>query len=764
MTTLTARRIAGGLALVVALVAAFVGLVPVVEPSPPLGAMLLDRHGHLLAARIADDAQWRLPSDGPVPERFAIALVTQEDRRFAWHPGVDPLSILGATLDNLRAGRVVRGGSTLTMQLVRIARGNPPRTLPEKALEALLALRLDLARTKPALLRLYADHAPFGGNVVGLTAASWRWFGRPPGQLSWAEAATLAVLPNQPGLIHPGRDPDALRARRDALLVRLHGLGHLDDAALALALAEPIPQGARPFPRLAAHRLDPVPDGTLLRTTLDRDVQERAEEILAASYPRLLHQGIRGLAAVAIDVATGGVLAWVGNAAPEGVTGSWVDLVVAPRSTGSTLKPLLYEAMLEAGELLPSQLVPDLPLRFGAFAPDNFDHRFVGALPADLALARSRNVPAVWMLRRHGVDRFYTRLRRLGLSSVDRGPDHYGLTLIVGGAEATLLEVTGAYRQLALGVSGARTAPTVHWFGDGVPEDVVMEPGAAFATVEALQAVVRPGVDDALGTFATGPRVAWKTGTSMGFRDAWAVGTTPTLAVGVWAGNPDGEGRAELTGFQVAAPVFFALVSSLAGPETFSAPPDLVPLRVCADSGAPAGPDCPHAVLRDVPVGATHAPPCMTCRRVHCVDEACTARAHAGCTDAPLHPAPWFVLPPEQARGYAQAHPSYRPLPPWAPGCEPPDGASPMAWVSPRGDARFVVPVDLDGARSEVVFEVAHANRDAVLHWHLDQRFVQTTRHLHQLGLQPTPGTHEVVVVDGDGHRLERTVEIVGDD
>jgi len=734
---------------------------PVAVPKAPLGALLLDRHGEVLSARIADDEQWRLPSAGPVPDRFAVALQVQEDRRFPWHPGVDPGSILAAAWANLRAGRVVRGGSTLTMQVVRIARGNPPRTWSEKAVEAVLALRLDAARSKPDILRLYADHAPFGGNVVGLTAASWRWFGRSPGDLSWAEAATLAVLPNQPGLVHPGRDPAPLRARRDALLRRLLQRGHLDDGTLALALAEPVPHGVRPFPRRAPHRLAQVADGARVVTTLDADTQARVQTLLAEHHPRLLAQGIRGLSAVVIDVPTGEVRAWVGNAAPPSVPGSWVDLVTARRSTASTLKPLLYEAMLEDGSLLPQQLVPDLPVRYGAFAPENFDHRFLGAVPADLALARSRNLPAAWMLQQHGVDRFHARLRALGLRSIAHGPDHYGLSLIVGGAEATLLEITGAYRQLSLAATGHTAAPAVHWRAPAPVEPVRMTPGAAHATVQALQQVVRPGVDATLGRFATGRRVAWKTGTSMGFRDAWAVGATPTVALGVWAGNPDGEGRAELTGFRTAAPVFFSVLSAVAGPESFDTPTGLVPVLVCRHSGARAGPDCPDTEVRQVPAGGRSAPPCAHCRRIHCTDASCSMRAHTGCTDRPLHATGWFVLPPDQAAGYARQHPGHRPLPPWAPGCAPPMDASPMAWIAPRADARFVVPVDLDGTRSEVVFEVVHDDPRASLHWHLDDRFVRTTHPLHQVGLQPSPGTHTVVVVDGEGRRLERVVEVV---
>jgi penicillin-binding protein 1C len=561
VSRLLRRRVGLLLAALVA-VAAFLA-VPVTTPEAPVGTLLLDGRGRMLDARIAADEQWRFPpaSDAP-PERFAVALVTAEDARFRWHPGVDPVAVVRAIGSNLTAGEVVSGASPLTMQVVRISRGNPPRTFGEKAREAVLALRLEAAHDKDAILSMYAHHAPFGGNTVGVEAAAWRYFGRPAGELSWAEAATLAVLPNSPGLIHPGRNRGALRAKRDRLLETLSADGHLDAASLALAKLEPLPGRPRPLPGLASHLLQRAGRAGQHVTTLDVGLQARVRDVATRHQHRLAANHVHGLAVLVADVPTGEVRAYVGNAPVPGAAehGHYVDVVRAPRSTGSTLKPFLYASMLEAGELLPDELVPDIPVRFGSFAPKNFDLGYQGALPASQALARSRNVPTVWMLRDHGVPRFYGSLQRWGMTTLHRPADDYGLSLVLGGAEGTLWDFVVMYRHLGLSAQG-EVGDVLHWRpSDRAPSGATpIEAGAAWSTLEALLEVTRPGLQGSWRDLAGGRKIAWKTGTSVGFRDGWAIGVTPQTVVGVWVGNADGEGRPELTGFQAASPLLFDL-------------------------------------------------------------------------------------------------------------------------------------------------------------------------------------------------------------
>lgn len=729
-------------------------LLPVLRIEAPVSAVLLDREGELLGARVAADQQWRFPGTGLVPEKFATALIAAEDKRFRAHPGVDPLAVARAIELDLRAGRVVSGASTLTMQVVRIARGNPPRTVPEKLLEMLLALRLEVAASKDEILAMYVENAPFGGNVVGLEAAAWRYFGRRPQDLSWAEAATLAVLPNSPALVHPGRNRAELRRKRDALLERLHEAGELDADSLRSARAEPLPELVHDLPADAPHLLAKV-EGRQ-RSSLDAALQRRASALIQRHHAALAGNGIHNAAALIVDLESGEARAWVGNVRPGTAEGSHVDLVEAARSTGSTLKPFLYASMLGEGTLLPDQLVRDLPARFGAFAPENFDHAWTGALPASQALARSRNVPAVWMLREHGVERFADTLRKMGMTTLFRPARDYGLSLVVGGAEGRLRELVGLYRDLALSVDHEELPPDIRWQGEAGPgRPRRLDPAAAWLTLRALDEVNRPGVEALWRSFRGAESVSWKTGTSQGFRDAWAIGVTPSWAVGVWVGNADGEGRPGLTGYEVAAPILFDLFDLVRSDGHFEAPP-MATVEVCASSGRLAGPDCVRRRSAQVPPAGVRGPACDACRLVHLAGG---EQVHGGCASpAEMTTEARFSLPPGEEWFYARQHPDYRPLPPWRAGCEPAEAR--LAILSPAPGAAVLVPVELDGRRGRVVFEASHRD-DTVLYWHLDEAFVGSTTAPHQLALAPAPGLHRLTVVDPSGGRVQREFSVL---
>lgn len=741
-------------------------LLPVVSFDSPHSSLIMDSAGEVLGATVAADEQWRFSGTGSVPERYAIAVCHYEDRRFHSHPGVDPIAVVRAIGLNVRRGRVVSGASTITMQVVRLSRGNPPRTLAEKGWEALLALRLEAARSKAEILALYADNAPFGGNTVGLGAAAYRYFGRSPADLTWAEAATLAVLPNSPGLIHPGRNRDRLRAKRDTLLDSLAIEGVVSEAELRSAKAESLPEVLQDVPHDAPHLLAHAA-GTRIDTTLDGDLQRRAAAVLERHRQVNVGLGVHNGAAVIVELETGYTVAYIGNVALSHSPGSHVDVVTAPRSTGSLLKPFLYAAMLGEGQLLPRQLVTDVPSRFGAFTPANFDHKFAGALPAASALARSRNVPAVTMLRDYGVERFTVLLRRLGMTTLVRNADQYGLSLIIGGGEGSLWEMVGLYRDLALTVTHAdgTLPPAMRWRRGPPGEErrATLDSGAAWLTLQALVEVNRPGVESEWRHFRGAEAVAWKTGTSQGFRDAWAIGVTPTHAIGVWIGNADGEGRPQLTGFTLAAPVLFDLFDLVSSRGAFKPPVGaLVPVRVCAHSGALAGPDCADTAIEEVPRAGQRGPSCTSCKVIHC-DAGCAHRVTSECSDiAAMETRSWFSLHPAAEWYYARQNPEYRPLPPLREDCRGgATEAAPMAILSPAPSAEVLVPIELSGQRGRVVFEASHRDPRAELFWHLDDAFVGVTTAPHQLALAPQPGHHRLTLVDVDGARVERSFRVI---
>ena len=424
--------------------------------------LLYSSDGQLLGARIAPDGQWRFPPADSLPGKFVTCLLTYEDKRFFRHPGVDPVAIVRAMRINLSRGKVVSGGSTITMQLARIARGNRERTLYEKMVETGYALLLETAFDKHQILNLYASHAPFGGNVVGIETAAWRYFGRSAADLSWAESATLAVLPNSPALIHPGRNRARLKAKRDKLLTALKERGILDETEYGLSLLEPLPEAPVPLPDEAPHLLERLAadaPGTRITTSVNRMLQRQTQEIVNRYARDYASNHIHNLAALIADAETGEVLAYAGNVTfkADARKGNQVDIITSPRSTGSILKPFLYAAMLHDGQLLPGTLVSDVPLNLNGFSPQNYNKTFYGAVPAHWAIERSLNVPLVRMLSAYNTGRFMSLLKKAGMTTLRFSEEHYGASLILGGAEGTLWDLTGMYASLARTLAHYRT-------------------------------------------------------------------------------------------------------------------------------------------------------------------------------------------------------------------------------------------------------------------------------------------------------------------
>ena len=421
----------------------------------PTCMILEDNQGNLLGARIAADGQWRFPYNELLSEKFIDAIIEFEDRRFYKHPGVDPIGIARAMEQNFRLGKRVSGASTISMQTIRLSRQGKPRSIYQKMVEIILATRLEIRYSKKEILALYASNAPFGGNVVGLHSASWRYFGKNPDQLSWAEAATLAVLPNSPSLIHPGRNRQTLLAKRNRLLDRLLANGKIDELTCELAKEEPLPEKPLALPRLAPHLLDRAyqehfrgKNGQVsrLRTSIDRTLQQQATQILQRHQRDLSGNGVHNIAAVIMEVETGQVVAYVGNVIGAGKEhGEAVDIIKAPRSTGSILKPFLYALAINDGNILPTSLLTDIPTQLKGYRPENYHKSYDGVVPARRALARSLNVPSVYLLQDYGLEKFHFGLQKIGLTTITQMPNHYGLTLILGGAEAKLWDLCNAY-------------------------------------------------------------------------------------------------------------------------------------------------------------------------------------------------------------------------------------------------------------------------------------------------------------------------------
>ena len=739
----------------------------------PRSATLLDRDGNLMGARIASDGQWRFGPTGEVSEKFAECIIHYEDKRFRRHPGVDLIAAGRALGQNLRGGKVVSGASTITMQVIRLSRSDAPRTVPEKLLEMVLATRLEMRCTKDEILRLYASNAPFGGNVVGLEAASWRYFGCAADELSWAESATLAVLPNSPALIHPGRNREQLLRKRNFLLDKLCEDGVIDATERDLAKDEPLPDKPHPMPDLAYHLLErgrKLSGESELHSTLDAALQQRVNAIAARHFAVNHTNLVDNMGILVLDARTAEALAYYGNTrglAPS-LRGADVDMIPAARSSGSTLKPLLYAAMLQDGMILPTTLIKDTPYNHNNFSPRNFSLGYDGAVPANEVIERSLNVPSVRMLEQYGAERFLELLKTMGFTTITRDAGHYGLSLILGGAEISMETLARAYYYMTARLSGGNVYRDIACF-QGVrrrrirPESLPLGEGAVWLTFEALSHANRPEEEASWMDFGSSRKVAWKTGTSWGSRDAWSVGTDGSHIVAVWVGNSDGEGRSGMTGVSYAAPVMFEVFSCLGPGEWFSEPlHDLRRVEICPRSGRPASQFCPHRDTVLVPDAPALPDPCSYHRVVHFDRERRYQVNSLCCPVSEMITDTCFVLPPAQEWYYKQRHLDYRPLPPKHPLYEASSSdRNPIEIIYPGQGITIVSTRGLDGIKRGAVFKAAHSDPSATLFWHLDEQFIGETKGEHELMVSPSPGDHVLTVVDGEGFR--RTVLFRGE-
>lgn len=737
----------------------------------PYSSILEDAEGKLLAGKIAADGQWRFPETDTLPEKFVKAITYFEDEYFFNHPGVNPVSLFRALKQNIESGKIVSGGSTLSMQTIRLSRKGRSRTLKEKAIEIIMALRMELTYSKEEILRLYASHAPFGGNVVGLEAASWRYYGRRPEHLSWSETCALAVLPNAPALIYPGRNQDKLRAKRNRLLDKLYQNGEIDKETSELARAEPLPGAPHPIPAFTPHLLERAirEDGAGKRTviTINALLQERVNKLVNDYHGVLSENEIHNLAALVLDVNTGAVLAYAGNSdCPAEGSGRDVDIIVSPRSTGSILKPFLYAFMLQDGAITPDALVPDVPTQIGGYSPENYETTYDGAVPASGALARSLNIPAVRMLQDYGLGKFYHQLKKMDFPTIDRPASHYGLSIILGGAEATLWDLCNEYMKMAQTLKDPGPGVSAPWYDkEAAPEPSiqpkVFTPGAVWWTFEALATLNRPDQETGWQEFQSAQKVAWKTGTSFGHRDAWAIGVTPDHVVGVWVGNADGEGRPGLTGVSVAAPVMFKIFKYLPYERWFERPEwDLQPAEICRQSGFLASPLCPDAREELLPEKALNTPACPYHKRVH-LDQDRRFRVTSNCYPVrDMETVSWFVLPPVQEWYYKMKNPFYKELPPFRESCAN-EGQQNMAVIYPKEMTGILVPRELDGSLGRTVFEIAHRQADATVFWHLDNNYIGSTQTIHRMETAPDPGRHTMTLVDQSGESISWEFEVL---
>lgn len=756
----------------------------------PTCFVINDKDGNLLNASIAEDGQWRFPFNKNVPDKFVQCIITFEDKRFFYHPGVDPIAIARALKQNLSNSKTVSGGSTISMQVIRLFKQNNSRNLINKISESILALRLECSYSKKSILALYASNAPFGSNVVGLDAAAWRYFGRDAFQLSWGEMAALAVLPNAPALVHPGKNREVLLRKRNELLDKLYLNNIIDQSTCTLSKIEALPGEPKSLPQLAPHLLarfkkeynsflkNNYIQSTSVQTTVKYNLQKQVNSIVTLHNAELKGNQIKNIAAMVVEIESGNILSYVGNIynTKDSSLESNVDVLASQRSPGSTLKPLLYAALLTEGTITPKQLVPDIPTEIGGYTPQNFDLGYDGAVPANRALARSLNIPAVKMLQQYKYQKFYDVLKQCGFTTLNKPSDFYGMSLILGGCEINPFELAGVYSSMARMYNHQQKNKGLwnqkDWFMPTYIKTKVFKPKVSQPEIfdytsmwhmfNAMNEVMRPGEEGLWNLFNSSQRVAWKTGTSFGFRDAWAIGLTPKYCVVVWVGNTTGEGRPELTGINTAAPIMFDIFRLLPTAEWFQSPSSgFTYLPTCKKSGYKASVDCKEVdtiLVSESTVNKTSN--CPYCKKIHLdktgmfsVNESCESPGNM------IHTS-WFILPPTIEYYYKQKHPEYKQVPELRKDCVA-ESSRIMDIIYPEENAKIYIPIELSGQKGKTIFTATHKNKNAKLFWHLDKDFISTTEQFHQIAINPSAGYHTITIVDEIGNSISKHFEII---
>ncbi len=746
----------------------------------PTSTVVTSSNNELLGAVIAKDGQWRFPEIDSVPQKFKHCILSYEDAYFYKHWGFNPVSICKAFVQNIKAGKVVRGGSTLTQQVIRLARKHQKRSYLEKLIELIWATRLEFRESKDEILRLYASNAPYGGNVVGLEMASWRYFRLKPHQLSWAESATLAVLPNAPSLIYPGKNQEKLKVKRNKLLKKLFEEQVIDQLTYELAIEEPLPQKPYPLPQIATHfvqELTKTHQGQRIKSHIDIHLQQKVNHLAQQHYNTLKQNEIYNLSVLVLEVKTRKIIAYIGNSPTDNKHQKDVDNVISTRSTGSTLKPLLYAQMLQSGDLLPTQLIADVPTEIAGYVPKNFSNTYDGAVPANEALTRSLNIPTVRQLRHYGLEKFHSDLKDYKLFNINRSSSYYGLSIILGGTEENLLNLCKVYAGFAGIVNHYEALSHRYYtnefvkplytqeekldFGEVQDLSETIDAGSAYTTLNTLTEVNRPADEVSWKYFDSSQKIAWKTGTSFGNKDAWAIGVTPKYVVGVWVGNSDGEGRPKMTGASSASPLMFSVFDILPKSTWFLEPyEDLIEENICTKSGYLALPICPSTKKR-IPKQGLRAKSCPYHRLVM-LDKNEQYRVNSNCEPVNhIIRKSWFTLPPLMAYYYKQHNSEYRNLPKYRSDCQLLEHKI-MAFVYPtQHHTKISLTKDIDGTLNPIILKLTHNNPDATIFWYVDDDFIQQTQNYHELALKAEKGLHTITVIDNLGNESVRIVEFM---
>ena len=765
------KLIRGGLGLLLALALALLAdRIWPLPPAPQYSPLVLAADGSVLHAYLNPTQKWRMKTElAEITPALQRAIMEKEDRYFRYHFGVNPLAIVQAAGRNLFGRGRTTGASTITMQVARLLEPKE-RTFGNKLREMLRAVQLEAHFSKAEILQLYLNLVPYGSNIEGVKSAALLYFQQPPDYLSLAQTVTLAIIPNRPGGLVLGKNNPQILQERNRWLRHLQREKLFPAQDIADALLEPLDARRYPAPTLAPHlarRLVLARPGTaLIYSTLHPATQAKAEDLARNYVRRLATLGISQAAVLVVNNKTNAVEAYVGSVdfQDPGAQGQ-VDGVRAVRSPGSTLKPLLYGLALDRGLVTPKTVLSDVPTNFQGFRPENFDKHCQGEVTMERALTYSLNIPAVQVLSEVGVDKFTGTLRQAGFRQVAHDAPRLGLSTILGGCGATLEELTGLYSALS---NEGRFAPLLLSTPlSKTTNQSLLSPAAAYLLTEILAQRTRPDLPLDAAASRHLPRIAWKTGTSYGRRDAWSIGYNRQYTIGVWVGNFNGQGSPALTGADVASPLLFNLFNALAynGKAEWFAPPASLDFRlVCAETGLVPGENCPNQLLDYYLPGTSGGQRCQHVQEVLLSADGqssyCRACAPASGYRRELYP---NLRPEVLAFRESQGLPARR-QPPHNPACRlvrsadasgaPGSDAAPLlAITSPAAHAEYVLNAT---EKQQLLLACAAAGEVRQVYWYVNDQFLKAAPATARVFFRPPPGEVKISCADDHG----RTVDV----
>ncbi|MBN2093512.1 penicillin-binding protein 1C [candidate division KSB1 bacterium] len=733
---------------------------------PPVSTLVYARDGELLRAYTADDDIWRIHCSlneiSPLHQKLVLAY---EDRWFYWHYGINPISIIRAAITNFKAGQILVGGSTLTMQIARMIEPKE-RNFASKLIEAIRAMQLEWSFSKKELLEIYFNLAPYGGNIEGVGSAALLYFGKPPAKLSIGEIALLTALPNSPTQLRPDLNSQLALRGRNKVLNRLLKTANISNHQYRDALSESVPSVRREIPFFAPHFCDYLKQRYPLthefHSTIDLKIQNTCQNLLIQHLGGLRGRGISNGAIVIIDNHSTEILAMVGSANFFDRTNSGqVNGAISPRSPGSALKPFVYALAMDQGLIAPKSILEDVPVDYSGYSPENFDAIYHGVVTVEQALAQSLNIPAVNLTAQLNDKGIYSLLKSTGFTTISRTQDEYGLPIILGSCEVKLLELTTLYAALA-NQGQFRSYHLLQDEAPAVPKSIISAP-ASYIITEILTQLERPELPAYWEFSLNQPKVAWKTGTSYSHRDAWSIGYRPEMTIGVWLGNFSGKGAPELVGAEVATPLLFNLFNALHNSQTsgwFQIPDGIDIRQVCALSGMPATENCPETQEEYFIPGVSPIQSCNIHKKIK-VDDATGQTLCVHCQqNRKYHEEIVTQWPPRLATWMERNGYPIQKIPPHFSACTSVIHGAPPIIHSPSLDCDYIIREGVDKKYQKILLDAAVSNEVNQIYWFMDGKLLYTCLPGEKVFYSPERGDHRLVCMDDLGRSSEMILRI----